>query len=67
MGVRPVLHSHKEKPLAGVRKSIKIMNDFEFVLLTDGNRAYYIVYRLWSVNAVAVRKLLNAAAVDVGD
>lgn len=54
------------QPLAGVRLGVKDIYDIAGVKTSCGNRAYYELYPIKNVTAVAVQKLIDAGAVIVG-
>ena len=54
------------KPLAGVRLGVKDIYDVAGVKTSCGNRAFYELYPVKNVTAVAVQKLIDAGAVIIG-
>ncbi|KAK9438002.1 glutamyl-tRNA(Gln) amidotransferase [Metarhizium brunneum] len=56
----------KDKPLAGVRISVKDLFDLKGLKTSGGNRAFYARSNIKNETAIAVQKLTDAGAVVVG-
>lgn len=56
----------KDKPLAGVRVSVKDLFDLKGLKTSGGNRAFYATTNVKNETAIAVQKLIDAGAVVVG-
>ncbi|KAF5120173.1 Glutamyl-tRNA(Gln) amidotransferase subunit A [Metarhizium anisopliae] len=56
----------KDKPLAGVRISVKDLFDLKGLKTSGGNRAFYARSNIKNETAIAVQKLIDAGAVVVG-